>query len=315
MSSARACSIDHEVTVSAPAQIPFGIIADVTAWPHLFPPTVHAERVAGDEHEEQIRLWALANGGVRVWTSRRRLDPASRTIRFDQEVTSPPVASMSGCWTMRPQPGGDTLLRLGHTFTAINDVPEDLDWIREATDKNSTEELGAIKTLAEQHAQINDLIFTFADSVVINGAAEPAYDFIYRSQEWPERLPHVDRVELTEPEDGIQRLDMDTRAPDGGVHNTISFRICFPYSKIVYKQVVVPPILTAHTGQWLFTRRAEETEITSCHTVLMNQRGIHEVLGPAVTLIEARKRIQDALSTNSLTTLRHLKEHVENGRS
>src|SRR5690242_10030856 len=131
-----ACSMEHEVTVGTPAQIPFGIIADVTAWPHLFPPTVYAERVAGDDSQERIRLWALANGGVRTWTSRRRLDPATRTISFDQEITSPPVASMSGCWTMRAQPGGDTLLRLGHTFTAVGDDPGDLDWIRQATDKN-----------------------------------------------------------------------------------------------------------------------------------------------------------------------------------
>jgi aromatase len=311
MSSARACSTEHEVTVGTPAQIPYRIVADVTAWPHLFPPTVHAERVAGDDAEEQIRLWALANGGVRTWTSRRRLDPGTRTIRFDQEITSPPVASMSGCWTMLPQTDGNTLLRLGHTFTATGDDPRDLAWIREATDKNSTEELAAIKTLAEQHAQLNDLIFSFADSVVIEGPAQQAYDFIYRCQDWPDRLPHVDRVELTEPEDGIQRMDMDTRAPDGDVHNTVSFRICFPHRKIAYKQVVVPPVMTAHTGQWLFTRRAGETEITSRHTVALNQRGIHDLFGPAVTLVEARKRIQSALSTNSLTTLRHLKEHVE----
>lgn len=306
MSGARACSIEHEMTVGTPAQIPFGIIADVTAWPHLFPPTVHAERVAGNDSEEQIRLWALANGGVRTWTSRRRLDPATNTIRFAQEITSPPVASMSGCWTMEPQPGGDTLLRLGHTFTAIGDDSEDLAWIRQATEQNSTQELAAIKTLAEQHAQMNDLIFTFADSVVIEGSAEQAYDFIFRCQDWPDRLPHVDRVELTESEDGIQRMDMDTRAPDGEVHNTVSFRICFPHRKIVYKQVVVPPVMTAHTGQWLFTPRAGGTEITSCHTVVMNQRGIHDLFGPEVTLKESRTRIQRALSTNSLTTLHHL---------
>lgn len=312
MSGARACSMEHEVTVGTPAQIPFGIIADVTAWPHLFPPTVHAERVAGDDSEERIRLWALANGGVRTWTSRRRLDPAARTIRFDQEITSPPVASMSGCWTMQPQPGGGTLLRLGHTFSAVDDDPEGLAWIRQATDKNSTQELAAIKTLAEQHAEMNDLIFSFADSVVTEGSAQRAYDFIYRCQDWPDRLPHVDKVELTETEQGIQRMDMDTRAPDGDVHNTVSFRICFPHEKIVYKQVVVPPVMTAHTGQWLFAQRAGGTEVTSCHTVVMSRRGVTDLLGPGVTLMEARKRVQDALSTNSLTTLRHLKAHVEN---
>jgi ribosome-associated toxin RatA of RatAB toxin-antitoxin module len=303
-------SIEHEVMVGAPAQVPYQIIADVTAWPHLFPPTVHAEREARGATEERIKLWALANGQVRAWTSRRSLDLAARTITFQQEVTAAPVAEMSGRWTMQVRPDGHTAVRLGHTFRAIDDDPGGLAWIQEATDKNSTAELAAVKMIAEQHAQRSDLVLTFADSVVIESSPARAYAFIYRCQDWPARLPHVDRVDLAEPEPGIQRMEMDTRTPSGDVHTTTSFRICFAETKIVYKQVVLPPVMTAHTGQWLFSPCGAGTKVTSSHTVVINPARVAEMPG-AATLAEARQQIQAALSANSRATLQHAKQHAE----
>ena len=71
------------------------------------PPTVHADYAERGETEERIRLWATANGEVKNWTSRRRLDPAALRVEFRQEVSSPPVAAMGGTWIVEPLAGDD----------------------------------------------------------------------------------------------------------------------------------------------------------------------------------------------------------------
>ena len=55
-----------------------------------------------------------------------------------------------------------------------------------------------------------------------------------------ERLPHVARVVLTEDTPGLQFLEMDTRTKDGSTHTTKSVRVCFPDTRIAYKQITLP---------------------------------------------------------------------------
>lgn len=42
---------EHEITVAAPAESVYRLIADVTSWPRIFPPTVHVEYLERDHGE------------------------------------------------------------------------------------------------------------------------------------------------------------------------------------------------------------------------------------------------------------------------
>lgn len=308
MTSEQARATEHQVVVAAPPDVPYGIIADVETWPYFFLPTVHAERIAGDSTQERIRLWAIANGEVRTWTSRRTLDRDAFRVEFEQEVTSPPVAAMSGLWTMRPGEHGHTIVTLQHSFRAIGDDPQACDWIEQSVQTNSIAELASVKRVSEQHGELGELLLSFDDTVQINGPADETYAFFRDAQFWPDRLPHVERVELTESEPGVQRLRMETRAPAGDVHETLSFRVLLP-GKIVYKQTVMPPIMTAHTGQWVFTETETGVLVTAKHTAMIARDKVTEILGVWVGL--ARERVGSALRTNSKATLEHGKAHVE----
>jgi aromatase len=301
---------EHTITVAAPAEVLYDIIADVTRWPALFGPTVHAIRVGGDDTQERIKLWALANGGVKTWTSRRDLDRSAYRVRFRQEISSPPVASMGGEWIMRARPGGETTVVLEHDYTAVNDDPENVAWIARAVDRNSESELAGLKVAAERLTAADDVVMSFEDAVTIAAPPSEVYDFIYRCDRWPYRLPHVARLDLQEDVPGIQRMVMDTRAPDGSEHTTESWRVCFPSSEIVYKQVAMPKLLAAHTGVWRFEAVPEGTRATSRHTVVLNPDNV-TVLGPDATLADARAFVRKALSTNSTTTLNQAKSHAE----
>ncbi|MFI6736347.1 aromatase/cyclase [Nonomuraea sp. NPDC050451] len=298
----------HEITVAAPASRVYELVADVAAWPAVFPPTVHAEVVGRDGQEERIRIWATANGEVKKWTSRRRLDPEALRIHFRQEVSQHPVAAMGGTWVIRPVGDGLTAITLEHDYQAVSDAH--VAWIEEAVDRNSQAELSALKGRAE-HARSDELTMSFEDTVEVSGKARDLYAFIDEAEHWPDRLPHVARVELTEPAPGVQRLAMDTLAPDGSTHTTESIRLVFPTGRIVYKQLRLPKLLTVHTGEWRFADTETGSTVTSRHTVVLNPDAIAPVLGPAAGIADAREYVRDALSHNSATTMRHAKDHAE----
>jgi len=304
--------VEHEVSVHAPAAELYRYIADVENWPRLFPPTIHVECLERSDNSERIQIWATANGEAKTWTSRRQLDPDSHRVGFRQEKSQPPVGAMGGTWIIEPDPdGASSRVRLQHDYRAVDDDPDNLAWIDGAVERNSRAELGALKAGAELAANSAALLLSFSDSVDVRGSAKDVYDFINEAQLWTERLPHVSRVTLREDTPGLQLLAMDTKTKDGSVHTTESVRVTFPYHKIVYKQIKVPPLMTLHTGEWLISENDDGVTVSSSHTVVINETNIVSILDAGATIADARAFIQDALSNNSMTTLRHAKQYAE----
>ncbi len=301
--------VAHTISVAAAPDQVYELIADVTAWPAIFSPTVHVEHLERSEGEELFRIWALANASVTSWTSRRRLDPVRRVIEFQQQISRPPVASMGGTWLFHPRPDGGTDVELRHHFEPVADDPDARSWIVRALDTNSAAELAGLRFAATAGAA-EELRMCFADSLVIDAPAEAVYRFIDEADRWPERLPHVDSLELTVDEAGVQRMSMSTLAPDGSQHTTTSVRVRLPDS-IVYKQIELPALLTSHTGRWLFAEQDGHTEITSEHTVSIDPDAVVRVLGEGKTVADARAFVRHALGTNSSTTMRHAKAFAE----
>jgi aromatase len=301
----------HTIDVAAPADVVYGIIADVTRWPEFFAPNVHVEYLEKDEGGERLRIWATANGEVKTWISRRDLDRDQRTITFRQEVSAAPVASMGGTWVITPVDGTRSLLELHHDFAAVDDAPDGVAWINAALDRNSDAELAGIQRVAEMADSLADVMFSFQDTVHVDGAGADVFDFLNRADLWPARLPHVARLDFREPTPGVQVMAMDTRTADGSVHTTESIRVTFGAERIVYKQTTVPALMTAHTGQWSIVPAASGVDVTSRHTVIVRPEAVATVLGADATVADARAYIRRALSTNSTTTLQHARAHAE----
>ncbi|MEU6121153.1 aromatase/cyclase [Streptomyces sp. NPDC047123] len=306
--------VEHEITIGAPAATIYRLLADVSHWPQIFPPTIHVERQETGENQERIHIWATANGEAKNWTSRRTLDPQGLRIDFRQEITTAPVAAMGGTWIVEPLGADRSRVRLLHDYRAIDDDPQDLQWIDKAVDTNSTSELAALEeNVKRAHAaETEDLVFSFTDTVEVHGAAQDLFDFVNEAGRWPERLPHVATVRFEEPTPGLQTLEMDTRAKDGSVHTTKSYRVALDSRKIAYKQVTLPALMTLHTGVWTFTETGRgTTEASSQHTVSLNTASIAKVLGDQATVADARAYVHSALSTNSRATLGHAKDYAE----
>ncbi|WP_306318225.1 MULTISPECIES: aromatase/cyclase [unclassified Streptomyces] len=304
--------VEHEISVEAPAAEIYRLLAEVGNWPRIFPPSVLVEQVSQDGAQERIRIWATANGTAKSWTSRRTLDPERLRISFRQEVSAHPVAAMGGTWIVEPDGAAACRVRLLHDYRAVDDDPDDLEWIDRAVDRNSRSELASLKANVEQATHRSELTLSFEDSVEIGGSAKDVYDFLNEAGEWKERLPHVAEVDLREDVPGLQVLRMDTRTKDGSTHTTESVRVCFPHERIVYKQTTLPALMTLHTGYWqLAEDERGVTTATSQHTVVLNTENIAAVLGPDAGVPQAREFIRNALGGNSRATLGHAKEYAE----
>lgn len=305
---------EHATRITAPPDAVYRIVADVTSWPVHFPPTVHAVRLSGDDRAERIRLWALANGAPRTWVSERTLDPAARTVEFRQAEPSAPVAEMLGTWRIVPNGDGGSHVVLVHDYAAVDDDPEALALIDRAVETNSEAELGALKRAAETDAA--GLLLEFSDGEVVHGPLDAAYDFVNECDRWPERLPHVLRVALTEDEPGLQFMEMDTRSPDGSAHTTASGRVCVPGERIVYKQTTKPPVMRTHNGEWLFEPAGDgAVRVTSRHTVVIDPEALKGPAAGGMDLPAVRQKIRETLGANSKATLRAAKRYAENERS
>jgi ribosome-associated toxin RatA of RatAB toxin-antitoxin module len=314
MSNSRQQTTIHSRVISAPVHAVYDLVADVTRWPTILEPSLHVHHLEFGESAERFQLWALVNGQVKTWTSRRALDPRQLHIAFKQERTQPPFTSMRGEWTFRSLPGTRCEVVLTHHFTTVDSASPDA--VTTAVDHNSTQELAALGRLAQLGHPVTDVVFSFEDTVHLDGAASDAYRFVHRSDEWPQRLPHVSRVVLREEPPGVQHpgiqdMEMDTVTADGSAHTTRSIRLCFPDERIVYKQLVPPALLFGHSGGWTFTAGPNGSVATARHTVAVNPAAISEVLGTNGTLADARDYLRAALGANSRATLAHASAYAQ----
>ena len=305
----------HSVEIDADVESVYRLVENVAAWPAIFGPTIYVLPLERNGNRERFRIWATVNGKVARWTSARALDPDNRCISFEQEHPDAPLAAMGGRWEFRATRRGGTEVVLHHHFRMLDESPEAADWVRRALDRNSAAELTALANVAGTGHPVQDVLFTFRQTVTGNGSVADAYDFVHHAEHWPARLPHVTHVRLAEEEAGVQQLEMVTGVPGGGTHTTESVRVCFPGEVIVYKQSVVPAPLMGHSGLWRFGRQGNDVVIVSEHTVLLDPDRVEEVFGTSATVADARVSVREALANNSRVTMSHAKEFAERART
>lgn len=305
--------VEHRHTAAAPPAVLYDLVSDVTRWPAVFGPTVDVRVLEHGAAGERFEIWALVNGEVAHWRSRREFDPVALSVGFAQERSQPPVAAMGGRWSFLPAAGGTEIL-LEHDFAVVADIPGALAAVERALDANSRAELAALARIAEFGEPLDEVVFSFSDTVELPVSVESVYEFIDRADLWAERLPHVSRSRLREEVPGVQLLEMDTVTSDGSAHTTNSVRLCTPNRRIVFKQRVTPRIMLGHTGEWSFARTDSGAAVTVTHTVALDPTAVSGVLGADASLADARAWATEALRQNSRRTLSCALEFAD-GRS
>ncbi|WP_416971112.1 aromatase/cyclase [Streptomyces sp. 4F14] len=296
----------HEIETETSPSAVYELITDVSLWPVIFRPTVHTQVLERTEHGDRFEIWAtVSSGEVNGWRSRRTFDAAGRRVTFRQDHDNPLFGLMGGGWSCLPLPGGRAKVVLEHRFVPPPDQADARERIARTLDANGAAELEALRTVSALPGGIDRWRVTFTESIGLSGPAQAAREFIWDAGRWPERLPHVDGLDLVEQAGGAQDMTMHTRAPDGTVHTTRSIRLPLSDGSIVYKQTRPPRALLGHSGRWDFHTGPSGGTITSTHTFLLDPAGVAEVYGPDVPAEEAAHRVRVALMANSRVTMEH----------
>ncbi|MEU0135844.1 aromatase/cyclase [Streptomyces sp. NPDC006296] len=295
--------------VGADPDTVFELVADVARWPQFHLSAVHAEVIHSDEGGERIRYWALdGDSAVRTWQTVRRTDRPGLRISFTYVEAEAPATSVRGTWVFTESERGRTRVELHHEVVAPADA--DLGPLLDRIGRDAAEHLETLRDTAERRTELDDLVVSFTDPLFIAGSVEDAYDYLYRADLWPERIPHVVGLDMTEDVPNVQFFDMDTKGPDGGTHTVRSVRICLPPRLIVYKQISLPAMLDAHTGHWRFTETREGVVAEARHTSTIKPSAL-SLLGSGTTVGGARRFLRRLLSGNSMSNLTLAKAYAE----
>ncbi|MFB8413889.1 SRPBCC family protein [Streptomyces albidoflavus] len=312
MAGERIHRIAHETEIAAPAGVVYGLIADAESWPLFLSPAVHVELLDFEAHEERIRTWAVVEGAVRCWISRRVLDPRRRRVDFRYDPAPGPARAMRGTWQVEERGAHACRLVLRHEYGVPPEPHGEAPRTGRTPGAAEAEVLECLRRVAERWTELDRLILTFEDEIRVKGPPELVHDFLYRVGDWPGAVPHVARTELAEREPGVQRVAMDVRGADGVVRPTESVRVCFPHAgRLVHKQTRTPPMVAARTGEWQVLPDTSGVLVVCRQTLLIRAEEIELVLGPGAGPDEARRRLRAELGQEALGVLGAARLHAE----
>jgi aromatase len=300
---------EHQIKVAAPARAVYDLVADIGAWPRIFPTFVHLEHWGTVGDRERVGMWTTSNDEIHHWVTLRTTHPEQLRIDYRPEAAPPPMTQLDRTLLVESLSDKDSLVRLLHTCRLAGDEKTVADSVRRMTDEVSNAELAALKAAAERPGE---LLMTFDDTVRIKGSAQEVFDFLRAAQHWHERLPHVSRVSLREEVADLQLLEMDTLEKNGGTLTTKMARVCLPNRGIVFKHLLLPQLGESHTVRWLIEESGDGVVVTSEHAVVINEAGVARMPGGDAGLDEAKAFIHNELTTKTRLILEQAKAQVEN---
>jgi aromatase len=315
MPSHQAHVAEYAISVAAPAGVVYGLLADPLRWPVLFPSYVHVERIDGDASHELLHVWDMASDRLRALHVRRHLRARTRTIETERIDPATQQVTGRGVWRVTSDGDGGSVLTLRRELgTPPCPAPwAGADTAAQTLDMEVRARLGEVKALAERWERLDELLLAFLDSVHTTGPPELVYDFLQRIEDWPDLVPHIEWTDVSTDAPGVQIVDIDSAAWDGGDTVTSgAVRLCFPAAGyIVHKDVVSPGILAGHTVQWALLPDGPGLRAVCTHSVLLREEALASFLGAGATLTDARHEVRTGLGQASAEILGLAKWHAE----
>lgn len=154
---------EHCVTIDAPVQYVYDVLADVEGYANLFPPTQSVTLLEQGADYQIARLVVDVSGQLQTWVTRRDMDATRKVIRYQQLETAPLVEHMGGEWRCFSLKEEQTQLVITHDFIVRKPVdglvlgkftPEQAEeMMRGAVERNSVADLDAVRKEAERRFQ------------------------------------------------------------------------------------------------------------------------------------------------------------------
>lgn len=159
------------IDVDAPAESVYRALTDVSGWPVLYPWIAHTEVVSRDGRDDEVKFWAVRpgpEGGLRIWTSRRTLDPVALRMDFTQQGSVGPIKELGGTWDFLPRPDGGCRVESGHWFTTDADPADTADELH----RHGGLQMRTLKSQTEHPTALTSDVIRVEDSAVLTGTVD-----------------------------------------------------------------------------------------------------------------------------------------------
>lgn len=110
----------HTVRVATSPRRIYQLIANVDNYPKLFDGVLAVEHLGYDGTNERVRFWGTLGEYRGSWVSLREVNPKRMRVRFRQESSSAPLASLGGLWMVVPKGSGSEVV-LDHYYRVVDD--------------------------------------------------------------------------------------------------------------------------------------------------------------------------------------------------
>ncbi|MFE9400589.1 SRPBCC family protein [Streptomyces sp. NPDC006530] len=162
------------IEIDAPADTVYRALTEVADWPLLYPWIAYTEVLTQQGQDDEVKFWAVRpgpEGGLRVWTSRRTLDPVALRMDFTQQGSVGPIKELGGTWDFLPRPDGGCRVVSGHWFTTDADPKETAGEL----DRHGGLQMRTLKSKTEQPSSLTSDVIRVEDSVVLAGSVAEAH--------------------------------------------------------------------------------------------------------------------------------------------
>ncbi|MFD0023831.1 SRPBCC family protein [Streptomyces sp. NPDC058382] len=163
------------IDVGAPAQTVHRALTDVSGWPVLYPWIAHTEVVARNGQDDTVKFWAVRpgpEGGLRIWTSTRTVDPVALRMEFTQQGSVGPISRLGGTWDFVPLAGGGCRVESGHWFTTDADPADTAGEL----DRHGALQMRTLKEQTEHPTALTSDVIRVGDSAVLTGTVASVRD-------------------------------------------------------------------------------------------------------------------------------------------
>lgn len=152
----------HTTKVAAPPKRVYQLIANVDQWPRMFESVLAVEHLGYHGTNERVRFWGTFGEHRGSWVSAREINPKRMQVRFRQERSNAPLASLGGVWLVMPKGSGSEVV-LDHYYRVVDNDLAAAQGLEQTIARSSTAMLASLRAAAE--ADADDMWFPLPDAV------------------------------------------------------------------------------------------------------------------------------------------------------
>jgi len=153
----------HSTKVAASPQRVYQLIANVENYPKMFDTIIAVERLGHDGTNERVRFWGTFGDHRGSWVSLREVNPKRMRVRFRQERSAAPLASLGGRWLVTPRGTGAEVV-LDHYYRVVDDNDLAAQHLERTVARSATAMLDSLRQIT-QGGDAYEMWFPLSDAV------------------------------------------------------------------------------------------------------------------------------------------------------